>query len=144
MSLSAPVLLGLRVLLAVLLYGFLVLALSLTWKSLRLTSQHLATPQYPRLALLPAGSEAEPSYYNIQILLVGRDPASDLILDDPTISARHARLSFHHGQWWLEDLHSRNGTLLNQEMVSEAVVITDGDRLRCGQVELSIHIEQNH
>lgn len=144
MSLSAPVLLVLRVILALALYGFLGLALGLTWKSLRTTSQRLATPQYPRLALLPAESEAEPGYYNLQMVLVGRDPASDLHLDDPTISARHARISFHHGQWWLEDLHSRNGTLLNQDPVAEPVVITDGDLLRCGQVELRICIEKTH
>ena len=39
MSLSAPVLLVLRVILALALYGFLALALGLTWKSLRSTSQ---------------------------------------------------------------------------------------------------------
>lgn len=144
MSLSAPVLLVLRLILALALYGFLALALGLTWKSLRSTSQRLAAPQYPRLALLPAGSEAEPGYYNLQLVLVGRDPASDLHLDDPTISARHARISFHHSQWWLEDLRSRNGTLLNQEPVTEPVVITNGDLLRCGQVELQIFIEKTH
>jgi pSer/pThr/pTyr-binding forkhead associated (FHA) protein len=144
MNLSAPVLLGLRVLMALALYAFLALALNLSWKSLRAASQRLAAPQFPRLALLTDDSPAEPVYYNIQIIQVGRDPASDLHLDDPTISARHARMSFHHGQWWLEDLHSRNGTLLNQEAVSEPVVITDGDSLRCGQVELRIRIEPNH
>ncbi|HWQ83150.1 MAG TPA: FHA domain-containing protein [Anaerolineales bacterium] len=144
MNISAPVLLALRVVLALVLYGFLALALNLTWKNLRATSQRLAVPQFPRLALLPADTEAEPGYYNTQIVLVGRDPASDLHLDDPTISAHHARISFHHGQWWLEDLHSRNGTLLNQEAVSEPVVITGGDSLRCGQVELRIVIEQAH
>jgi len=140
-NLSAPVLLGLRVLLALALYVFLALALNLTWKNLRATSRRLAAPQFPRLALLAGDAQLEPTYYNIQMILVGRDPASDLHLDDPTISARHARLSFHHSQWWLEDLHSRNGTLLNQEAVSEPVVITDGDNLRCGQVELRIRIE---
>ncbi len=142
MSLSAPILLALRILLALALYGFLGLALGLTWKSLRAASQRLAAPQYPRIALRPAGSEAEPNFFHAQVVLVGRDPASDLHLDDPTISARHARLSFHHSQWWLEDLRSRNGTLLNQEVVTEPVVITDGDHLRCGQVEFTIFIEK--
>lgn len=142
MSLSASALLVLRILLALALYGFLGLALGLTWKSLRTASQRLATPQYPRIALRPAGLETEPNFINLQMVLVGRDPASDLHLDDPTISARHARISFHHGQWWLEDLRSRNGTLLNQEPVIEPVVITDGDYLRCGQVEFTVFIEK--
>lgn len=144
MSLSAPALLVLRVLLALTLYGFLGLALGLTWKNLRTASQRVLTPQYPRIALRAAGSEIEPGYLNLQMVLVGRDPASDVHLDDPTISARHARISFHHSQWWLEDLRSRNGTLLNQEAVTEPMVITDGDHLRCGQVEFTIFIEKTH
>lgn len=143
MSLSAPLLLVLRLLLALALYGFFGLALVVTWKDLRATSQRLVSAQYPRLALMPAEGEGKPDYYNLQVVLVGRDPASDLHLEDPTISARHARISFHHGQWWLEDLRSRNGTLLNQAPVSEPVVITHGDIVRCGQVELRICIEKS-
>ena len=36
-------------------------------------------------------------------------------------------LTYRQSQWWIEDLHSTNGTFLNQEAVLEPVVITDGD-----------------
>ncbi|MEW6406714.1 MAG: FHA domain-containing protein, partial [Chloroflexota bacterium] len=53
-------------------------------------------------------------------------------------STHHARLSFSRGQWWVEDLESTNGTLLNQELVTAPTVVTPGDQLRCGEATLTI------
>ena len=78
---------------------------------------------------------------NQQEAVVGRDPACDLALNDTTVSVRHAHLHYHHAQWWVEDLISTNGTFLNEELVTSAVVLTDGDKLRCGQVEGSVALE---
>jgi pSer/pThr/pTyr-binding forkhead associated (FHA) protein len=61
---------------------------------------------------------------------------------DDTVSARHARLSYHHNQWWVEDLQSRNGTYLNDERVSVPTVIVSGDELRYGQVATLIEIDE--
>jgi pSer/pThr/pTyr-binding forkhead associated (FHA) protein len=61
-----------------------------------------------------------------------------MLLDDPTVSNTHARLSYHHGQWWLEDLRSTNGTFLNDEAVASPLVVTDGDVVRCGQVQFTL------
>jgi hypothetical protein len=46
-------------------------------------------------------------------LAVGRDPGCELVLDDPKVSKRHARLSWDGEGWLLEDLGSKNGTSLN-------------------------------
>ena len=73
---------------------------------------------------------------------MGRDPASDLYIEDKTISARHAKLSYHHGQWWVEDLRSTNGTFLNDEPVQEPLVLASGDRLRFGQVQWQVQAER--
>ena len=79
---------------------------------------------------------------------LGRDPASDLVLEDKTISAQHARLTYHHRQWWIEDLRSTNGTYLNEEPVTAPIVLTDGDHLRLGglvfQVQLDSQPNQNY
>jgi len=53
-------------------------------------------------------------------------------VDDEAISARHARWSFHHNQWWLEDLDSTNGTLLNQEKLTMPTVVMSDDEFKCG------------
>jgi pSer/pThr/pTyr-binding forkhead associated (FHA) protein len=76
--------------------------------------------------------------FSMREVLIGRDPACEMILDDPTVSNRHARLSYHHGQWWLEDLQSTNGTFLNNEPIAAPLVVTSGDVVRCGQVELTL------
>ena len=48
---------------------------------------------------------------------IGREDSCELHLDDPMISRRHAAVTFAEGRWWIEDLGSRNGTLVNQQRV---------------------------
>jgi hypothetical protein len=73
--------------------------------------------------------------------IMGRDPTCQIYVDHPTISARHARLAYHHAQWWVEDLHSRNGSWLNGQPVDDAVVLTQGDELRCGVLTFLVSME---
>ncbi len=49
---------------------------------------------------------------------IGRDDACDVHLEDPMISRRHAEVSFDAGLWWIRDLDSRNGTLLDGQRVT--------------------------
>jgi hypothetical protein len=51
---------------------------------------------------------------------IGRDESCELQLDDPLISRRHAEVRYSDGHWWISDLGSRNGTMLNQRLVSRA------------------------
>jgi pSer/pThr/pTyr-binding forkhead associated (FHA) protein len=51
---------------------------------------------------------------------IGRDAACELHLDDPLISRRHAEVLHSEGLWWITDLGSRNGTLLNEHPVKRA------------------------
>jgi len=54
------------------------------------------------------------------------------------VSAYHARISHQGGQWWLEDLGSRNGTHLNEIPVEQPLVVIFGDRIRVGRVVLQL------
>jgi hypothetical protein len=138
---SGIVILTLRILMAGLLYAFLGWSVWVLWKNLQHESIDLSFPQAPVLSLSvqQKGTENSQQFHNREVM-IGRDLVCDFHLEDATISARHARLSFHQGQWWVEDLHSRNGTLLNLEQVSEPIVVTSGDRLQCGQVEIKISL----
>lgn len=57
--------------------------------------------------------------------IMGRDPVAELKIDDPRISRLHARVSYERGQWWIEDLSSRNGTNVNGRLITEATPLGD-------------------
>lgn len=138
---SGPILLVLRLMLVVALYAFLGWALLTLWRDIKRQGELLSSRQAPRLTLLRrVGADFETLRFISPDVSIGRDPASDLALEDKTVSAMHARLSFHHGQWWVEDLNSRNGTFLNEKPVSQPLVITAGDELRCGHVAFIVRI----
>lgn len=72
---------------------------------------------------------------------VGRAVRSDFILDAAMVSRIHCRLSVDaDGQLVVEDLESTNGTFVNDERVSRAV-LNAGDRLRVGRVVLAVSDE---
>ena len=49
---------------------------------------------------------------------IGRDAACEIHLDDPMISRQHVEVSHVDGLWWIRDLGSRNGTLLDGQRVT--------------------------
>jgi pSer/pThr/pTyr-binding forkhead associated (FHA) protein len=69
---------------------------------------------------------------------IGRNPACECQVNNDSVSAYHARLNYHHGHWWLEDLDSTNGTSLNQEKMVLPTVVIAGDEIRCGETRLIV------
>ena len=53
---------------------------------------------------------------------IGRDPASELCVDDPYASRFHARLADNGQQVILTDLNSTNGTMVNGRRIANAVI----------------------
>ena len=139
---SAPFVLALRILLAMSLYAFLGWALSTIWNELRTQGTLLAARKIPGINLNIQVDNQLPSqhYFSQSEILLGRDSHCDLPLSDETVSVRHARLSYHHGQWWLEDLGSTNGTRLNRELVSIPTVVINGDVVECGRVSILLNL----
>jgi pSer/pThr/pTyr-binding forkhead associated (FHA) protein len=139
---SAPFVLALRVLLALSLYAFLGWALSTIWHELRTQGTLLAARKVPgiNLNMQINGQSPTQHYFTQSEILLGRDSHCDLPLPDDTVSVRHARLSYHHGQWWLEDLGATNGTRLNHDFVTIPTVIINGDLVECGRVSIVIHL----
>lgn len=62
-------------------------------------------------------------------------------MDDSFASVEHATLTLRGGKWWLEDRNSSNGTLLNGYRIEEPVVLSTGDLIVIGQVELKLELE---
>lgn len=63
--------------------------------------------------------------------LIGRGTDCDPRFDDPRLSRRHARLDHRDGAWFLEDLDSKNGTLVNGRRIGEAR-LAPGDWISLG------------
>ncbi len=65
-------------------------------------------------------------------LSIGRDPSNQLVLNDPYVSGRHARIERMPGGFVLRDLQSLNGTYVNGVRTREAI-LTCHDRIRFGE-----------
>ena len=65
-------------------------------------------------------------------LRLGRSPDNDLILRDPATSGHHARVERRGVAFWIVDLGSTNGTLVNGEPIQEKE-LNHGDRITIGQ-----------
>ena len=73
---------------------------------------------------------------------IGRDQTNNIsITNDHYISRHHAWVLQMQGGYWVEDLGSTNGTLLNGDVLSERKQIFPGDRLTFGKTELVFVVE---
>ena len=141
----ATLVLLLRLLLAIALYAFLAWALWNLLREFKQQGDRLAAQKKPAITLiikLEQGPETKRQLTQPQIM-IGRDPKSDIALMDEALSAHHARLTHHHGQWWLEDLNSTNGTFLNREKLSTPAVVITGDTFKCGNTVFDIQVEES-
>lgn len=68
---------------------------------------------------------------------LGRGMKNDVVLPDPYASNRHAVIHLRNGQYWLEDLDSRNGTFLNGVRLTRPAVLAHGDQIRIGDIIFS-------
>ena len=66
--------------------------------------------------------------------VIGRDPASEVCLDDPSVSRRHARLVIDADGVRVEDLGSKNGTTVGGQAIHDATALSGGERLVFGSV----------
>jgi pSer/pThr/pTyr-binding forkhead associated (FHA) protein len=63
----------------------------------------------------------------------GRGADCTVPLADEYVSTKHARLLFHDGQWYVEDLGSTNGTYLGNERLTRSVPVRPRNRVRLGK-----------
>jgi dipeptidyl aminopeptidase/acylaminoacyl peptidase len=74
------------------------------------------------------------------MVTVGRAPDNDLMIGDPATSGRHGRIEVRQGAFWISDLGSTNGTLVNGEPVIEKQ-LNDGDLIAIGQNTIRFTVE---
>ncbi|HEY7419243.1 MAG TPA: FHA domain-containing protein, partial [Ktedonobacteraceae bacterium] len=99
------------------------------------SDRHLGPNGRPVLARLSIqnGPMAGNSYRFHQVVTtIGRTNGNDLVIVGRTVSRRHARMWFADGHWFLEDLQSANGTMVNNARIYQAVMLKDGDIINFG------------
>ena len=76
----------------------------------------------------------------LQMVTVGRAPDNDVVVADPATSGRHGRIEVRGDSFWISDLGSTNGTLVNGEPVIEKQ-LSDGDLIAIGQNTIRFTLE---
>ncbi len=132
----------LRILMFICLYAFLGTATWLLWKSISGSMLRKGTIAIPTLTLATTIDEEQViRTFTSSEVTIGRNPDSDLVLKDETVSGRHGRMTYHLNQWWYEDLKSTNGSWLEDLKIEEPIVVKDSDSIYCGDVFFKIYIK---
>jgi hypothetical protein len=71
---------------------------------------------------------------------LGRSADADIRLDDRYASGIHARVLNRGGAYYVEDMNSTNGTLLNSRELHGEAELTPGDRIRIGDTEFRFEV----
>ena len=71
-------------------------------------------------------------------VVIGRAPASDIVIDEPFVSATHARFTLQGPALVLEDLGSTNGTLVNGHGITQPVTLREGDEVQVGDTIMRV------
>ena len=118
---------------AVVRFLFPILAALLLVRTIRslLTVPHV--PEVWAYLSLPGGA-SEPITHWENVL--GRAPASDVVLDFPTVSRQHAALiRAEDGRWTVYDLESKGGVSVNGKPVTDQAPVSLGDTISLGGVD---------
>jgi hypothetical protein len=73
--------------------------------------------------------------------LIGRSPSCNLTLEDPLVSRQHVKIVINDKEATIEDMGSRNGTLVNNEPLFDASPLKHKDRVRVGSHEMVFLVE---
>ncbi len=73
-------------------------------------------------------------------MVLGRHPSCQIVLENAAVSRQHAQILESHGQYYIEDLRSRNATLLNGVPVEGRAELNDQDRIQVCDVQFRFYI----
>ncbi len=68
------------------------------------------------------------------ITTIGRAPTNTIVLESTFVSTEHTRILYKDRSLWVEDMGSRNGTLVNQHTITQPLAVSPGTILQVGDV----------
>lgn len=89
----------------------------------------------PGARLIIRHGSAPPEEHDLtrETTVLGREAITDIVLQDPEVSRRHAQITFQGGRYFIEDLGSTNGTFVNSQRISVPTWLNDGDLIEMGE-----------
>lgn len=76
--------------------------------------------------------EDDKNFPLFEINTIGRAEDADIIIDDPFISSKHALIYKRGSKLLIQDLHSTNGTFLNDKRVTKPLRLRENDEITLG------------
>lgn len=71
-------------------------------------------------------------------LRIGREHDNDIVIADDSYASRyHAWITFEQDHFWVEDLGSTNGTMLNGQSLQRRELLASGDKIKIGESEMT-------
>jgi predicted component of type VI protein secretion system len=95
-----------------------------------------------RLVVKAGPDEGRLIEINKPLLIIGRDPAADIQINDPEISRKHAKITNQGGPVTIEDLGSTNGTFVNNARIAGPYHLRPGEIIYLGE-HVTLLFEQN-
>lgn len=135
----------LRVILIFLIYFFLFQVIRVIIREIR----SVATPATERSIVEPGGHliVKTPGHSGLRagvrlalepVTVIGRHPRATIQIDDGFVSSEHVQVAWNDGNWWVTDLGSTNGTVLNGKPITVPIGMHFGDIIEIGDVQLQL------
>jgi hypothetical protein len=105
------------------------------------TTDGLAPDKKYALLVLSGSETGRVIEIDKELITIGRS-GCDVILDDPELSRRHARIRIRGSEGALEDMGSTNGTFVGKDRIRESVLIENRSKFRVGGVELAFVVTE--
>lgn len=97
----------------------------------------MTVAQHPELLVRPLHGEPYRVPIDKSVVSIGRSKRNHLVLPDQWLSRHHAEIREESSTFYIYDLDSRNGTLVNGVRISGRVLLQDGDVVTLGDQTLT-------
>jgi FHA domain-containing protein len=100
------------------------------------TQEQPGRPLEPAIVLREGMPDEKIFYMTNNVLSIGRGPDNDIQLStDTSVSRHHSRITYEDDEYWIADLGSSNGTIVNGARITKTILSGD-DEISIGQTVL--------
>jgi pSer/pThr/pTyr-binding forkhead associated (FHA) protein len=90
----------------------------------------------PKLTLLLGRRTMQVYDFKQESIIIGRDDGADVLIDNPSVSRRHAEIRLGDDGWVVEDLGSSNGTFIRGAKIKGPQSLALGDEIGFGKFSI--------